>query len=342
MEHLRILRDLELKKYHPIYFLMGEEPYFIDQITEYIENHVLDESSKAFGQTIVYGRDVTMEQIISLAKGFPMMGDKQVVIVKEAQDLKEWKSRKSEDDDQDMRLLENYLNNPTPSTILVFNFKHKTLDKRKKIYKLISKQAVLFESERIKENKLPAWITQFVQDKELVIQNPAALLLTEYLGTDLGKVVNAINKIAVLLPKQSEITTQHIADNIGINKDYNVWELQKALGKKDVLKANRIIHYFDSNPKANPTPKVNSSLYGYFGKLLAYSSLADKSSASKALGIAPYFLDEYRDTCSLYPLQKLERIIGYLHDADKKSKGIDNPSIESGDIMRELVFKILH
>jgi len=343
MEHLRIIRDIEMKNFKPVYFLMGEEPYFIDQITDYIEDKVLDEASKAFGQTVIYGRDVTMDQVVSLAKGFPMMGDKQVVIVKEAQDMKEWKSRKKEDEeDNELRSLENYMNNPTPSTILVFNYKHKTLDKRKKLYKTIDKKGLVFDSAKIKDYKLPEWISGYVKERGFKINSGAAQLLAEYLGTDLSKVVNEINKLAILIPKGTEITPQHIEDNIGISKDYNVWELQKALGQKDIMKANRIIHYFDANPKANPIQMVIPSLYGYFSKLAMFVSLQDKSNAAAELGISPYGLNDYKEAAQKYAPQKVERIIGYLRETDKKTKGVDNYSVENGDLMRELVFKILH
>jgi len=342
MEHLRIIRDIELKNYKPIYFLMGEEPYFIDVVTDRIESNVLDEASKAFGQTIVYGRDVSMEQVISLAKSFPMMGDKQVVIVKEAQDMKEWKSRKKEDDDEDMKHLLNYLQQPTPSTLLVFNYKNKTLDKRKKVYKNLEKVGVVFDSQKIKDYKLAEWIESYVQSRQFKINSGASQLLAEYLGTDLSKVVNAINKLAIILPERSEITAQHIEQNIGISKDYNVWELQKALGQKDVLKANRIIHYFESNPKSNPIQMVLPSLYNYFSKLAAYISIPDKRNAAAELGMTTWALNDYKEASTKFNAQKVERIIGYIRDTDKKSKGVNNASADDGDLMKELVFKILH
>lgn len=342
MEHLRIIRDIELKNFKPIYFLMGEEPYFIDVVTDYIESNVLDEASKAFGQTIVYGRDVSMEQVISLAKSFPMMGDKQVVIVKEAQDMKEWKSRKKEDDDEDMKHLLNYLQHPTPSTLLVFNYKNKTLDKRKKVYKNLEKVGVVFDSQKIKDYKLAEWIESYVQSRHYKINTGASQLLAEYLGTDLSKVVNAINKLAIILPERSEITAQHIEQNIGISKDYNVWELQKALGQKDVLKANRIIHYFEANPKSNPIQMVLPSLYNYFSKLAAYISVPDKRNAAAELGMTTWALNDYKEASTKFSAQKVERIIGYIRETDKKSKGVNNASTDDGDLMKELVFKILH
>jgi len=321
---------------------MGEESYFIDVVTEYIENNVLDEASKAFGQTIVYGRDVSMEQVMSLAKSFPMMGDKQVVIVKEAQDMKEWKSRKKEDDDADMKHLLHYLQQPTPSTLLVFNYKNKTLDKRKKVYKQLEKNGVVFDSQKIKDYKLPEWIENYVKSRSFKINGGAAQLLAEYLGTDLSKVVNAVNKLAIILPQGSEINSEHIEQNIGISKDYNVWELQKALGQKDVMKANRIIHYFEANPKSNPIQMVLPSLYNYFAKLAAYISIPDKRNAAAELGMTTWALNDYKEASSKFTAQKVERIIGYIRETDKKSKGVNNASAEDGDLMKELVFKILH
>lgn len=342
MEYQRIIRDIELKNYKPVYFLMGEEPYFIDQITEVIEEKVLDEMSKTFCQTIVYGRDVTMEQVVSTSKGFPMMGDRQVIIVKEAQDMKEWKSRKKEDEDDEFRTLTAYLQNPTPSTILVFNFKGKSLDKRKKIYKLLEKQGVVFESEKIKDYKLAEWIDKYVAARGFKINHNASQLLAEYLGTDLSKVVNAVNKLAIILKDKGEITPQLIEQNIGISKDYNVWELQKALGQKDVLKANRIIQYFESNPKNNPIQMVLPSLYNYYAKLAMYISVPDKKNAASELGMTAWALNDYKEAATLYNAQKVERIIGYIRDTDKKSKGVNNVSVDHGDLMKELVFKILH
>ena len=342
MEHLRILKDLQLKQYKPVYFLSGEEPYFIDEITHFMEEHILDEMSRAFGLTIVYGRDVQLDQLIGLAKGFPMMGELQLVIVKEAQDMKEFKSKKDNDEESDLKLLMNYIENPTPSTILVFNYKHKKLDKRKKLYKLLEKKAVMFESEKIKDNKLPDWIEKYINSKGFKIAPEASYLLAEYLGTDLGKVVNEVSKLAIILPPKSEITKTIIAENIGISKDYNVWELQKALGQKDVLKANRIIYYFEANPKSNPIQMVLPSLYGFFSKLAVYISLTDKRNAMQEMGVNAWALNDYKEAATKYSAPKVEKILSHLRTADKHSKGVDNTTLESGDILKELVFKILH
>ncbi len=342
MEHLKIIRDLETKNFKPVYFLMGEESYFIDQITDYVEDNILDEASRTFCQTIVYGRDVTMEQVVSLSKGFPMMGDRQVVIVKEAQDMKEFKSRKQDDEADDLKSIIHYLNQPTPSTILIFNHKNKTLDKRKKLYKLLEKTGVVFNSEKIKDYKLAEWIEKYVVTRGYKISHNAAQLLAEYLGTDLSKVMNAVNKLAIILPKGSEITPHTIEENIGISKDYNVWELNKALGQKDVLKANRIIQYFEANPKANPIQMVLPSLYGHYSKLAMYISLPDKRSAASELGLPPFAINEYKEASSKYGAQKVEKIIGFIRDTDKKTKGVNNYSADNGELLKELIFKILH
>lgn len=336
MDHYQIIRDLSTGQFKPIYVLMGEEPYFIDLVTDYIEEKILDEASKAFCQTIVYGRDVKMPDVLALAKGFPMMGDKQVVIVKESQEMKEWKKA------EDLEGLEAYLKNPTPSTLLVFTYKHKKLDKRTKLYKSIDKAGVVFDSEKIKEYKLPEWITKYTEQRGYKIQNNAAILLADYLGTDLSKVVNAVNKLAVILPSGSTFTTQHVEDNIGISKDYNVFELIKALNTKDALKSNRIINYFEANPKANPIQMTIPMLYRHFSQLAAYLSMADKSNAAKEIGINPYAMNDFKEAAKNYDARKAEKIIGYLRSTDKKTKGVDNVSTEDGDLMKELVFKILH
>ncbi|MFN0031136.1 MAG: DNA polymerase III subunit delta [Flavobacteriales bacterium] len=336
MDHYQVIRDISAKNYKPVYVLMGEEPYFIDVITDHIEEHVLDEASKAFCQSIVYGREVKMPDVISLAKGFPMMGDKQVVIVKEAQEMREWKKA------EDLEGLEVYLKNPTPSTMLVFTYKHKKLDKRTKLYKLMDKVGVVFDSEKIKDYKLPEWITKYTEQRGYKIQNNAAILLADYLGTDLSKVVNAVNKLAVILPAGSQITTQHIEDNIGISKDYNVFELIKALNVKDVLKSNRIINYFEANPKANPIQMTIPMLYRHFSQLAAYLGTTDKSQAAKEIGIAPWALNDFKEASKNYDARKAEKIISYLRSTDKKTKGVENVSAEDGDLMKELVFKILH
>lgn len=352
MEYLKILRDIEMKNYKPIYFLMGEEPYFIDIISDKIESDIIDEMAKSFCQTIVYGRDVQLDQVIGLAKSFPMMGDKQVVIVKEAQDLKEFKrTGKADDDDGEkdtndskssMSSLEAYIANPSPTTILVFAMKGKKLDKRLKFYKALDKVGVIFDSEKIKDYKMGEWIRNYIQQSGFTMETSVSELLAEYLGNDLSKVVNEVSKLAIILPKGTHINAQHVEDNIGISKDFNVWELQRAMGQKDILKANRIIYYFEQNQKAHPIQMVLPSLYSFFSKLAIYISLKDKAQAASIMGVAPFALNDYKSASTRFDAKKVERIIGYLRHADRQSKGIEEGKQSVGDIYRELVFKTLH
>jgi DNA polymerase-3 subunit delta len=349
MEYGEILKHFKARSYKPIYMLMGTESYFRDQVLEVIETTILNEAERAFGQTVVYGRDVTMDQVLSIAKGFPMMGDKQVVIVKEAQDMKEFKSKASETDGGDKKskkkpepnLLELYLESPTPSTVLVFSFSNDGPDKRTKMMKSAESKGILFKSVPVKDYQLADWIVTYVKSRGFSIDMSAASMLAENLGSDLSKIVNAINKLAIILPDHGNITAQVVEENIGISKDYNVWELTKALSKKEVLKANRIIHYFESNPKNNPLPLIIPALFGHFAKLAIYISLPNKTNAAQDMGLNPYALNEYREAAKNFSAQKVERIIGSILEADRRSKGV-GPHIESGDILKELIFKILH
>lgn len=327
-----IVADIKRKILKPIYFLMGEESYYIDQISDFIEKNVLDESEKGFNQQVMYGRDVTIEDIIAAAKRYPMMAERQVIIVKEAQDL----SRTIEN-------LASYAENPQPSTVLVLNYKYKTLDKRKKLYKIIAKNGLIFDSKKLYENQVSDWIRRVLNGKKYQIEPKASLMLIEFLGTDLSKISNELNKLVLILPDGTIINDKHIEENIGISKDFNNFELRKAVGEKNILKANRIINYFAENPKNNPLVMTISLLNGFFTQLLFFHGLQDKSKKSVAstLGINPYFVDEYFLASRNYPIQKVTSILSFLRDADMKSKGVGaNQSQE--DILKELLFKILH
>jgi DNA polymerase-3 subunit delta len=339
----QILSDLKKKVYHPVYFLMGEEPYFIDAISDYIENNVLDEMEKEFNQTVLYGRDVDLATVLGSAKRFPMMSSYQVVIVKEAQNIRDFAAKEKADKDDKPPFL-TYIENPQKSTILVICYKYKSLDKRTSLAKSIAKHAVLFEAKKLYENQVPDWIMGYLKGKGYGISPKAAALLTEYLGNDLSKISNELDKLMINLPAKAEITEQHIQDNIGISKDYNIFELQTALGKKDVLKANRIINYFASNPKDNPLVMTLVSLNSFFSKLLMYHFTPDKSKGSiaSALGVNPFFVGDYERAARNYPLNKLRAIIAELREYDLKSKGIENASVPDGELLKELVFKILH
>ena len=348
----QILLDLKRKIFKPIYFLSGEESYYIDEISNFIENNVLDEAEKDFNQTIVYGKDIVLSGILGLAKEFPMMSDYKLVIVKEAQNLKELNKNASSDEDGGNKTeannagtqFLNYINHPQKSTILVFCFKYKTIDKRSAIAKALQKNAVFLETKKIYDNQIPDWISNYVKEKNYSISPKASFLLSEFLGSDLSKITNEINKLLISLPTGKEITPEMIQDNIGISKEFNVFELQDALAKKDIVKANRIINHFAANEKENPSQLVLASLFGYYSKILKYQFLTDKSkfAAAQALGVNPFFVDGYAKAAANYTSLKLKNIFSYLKECDLKSKGVDNSNIPYGELLKELVFKILH
>jgi len=311
---------------------MGEEPYYIDEISDYIEENVLTETEKELNQIVIYGRETDVPTIISYAKRFPMMANYQVVIIKEAQNID-----KIED-------IEKYIENPLKSTILVFCYKYKKIDKRLKFTKNIVKNGVLFESKKLYDNKIPAWITNHLKQKKYSISPPATALLSEYLGTDLNKIANELTKLIINLPEQSEITTKHIEQNIGISKDFNIFELQKALGKKDVFKANQIINYFAANPRDNPLVRNIIVIFNFFSKVLIYHKLKDKSqkNAAAALSIHPFFVNDFQVAAKNYNIQKVISIFSLLREYDLKSKGVGNISTSESELLKELTYKILH
>ena len=329
----RIVSDIKNGNIKPIYFLMGEESYYIDQISAYIDKNLLSEEEKGFNQVVLYGRDVTIEDIVSQAKRYPMMAERQVVIVKEAQALS-----------RDIDKLESYAANPQTSTILVICYKYKKLDKRKKVYKLIAKSGVVFESKRLYENQVGDWIRRVMSGKGYVVEPKAAHMLVEFLGTDLSKIYNELEKLMLILPDGSTVTPLVIEENIGISKDFNNFELRKAVGEKDILKAHRIINYFAQNPKDNPMVVTIALLFGFFQQLLTYHGLpsTDKASVAKALGVNPYFVSEYVTASRNYPMKKVSYIINLLRDADVKSKGVGAYNLSQGDLLKELLVGIMY
>ncbi|HQB36035.1 MAG TPA: DNA polymerase III subunit delta [Bacteroidales bacterium] len=328
-----IISDLKKRIYKPVYFLAGEEPYYIDLITEFIEKNVLDESERSFNQLILYGDDTSVASIIEISRRFPMMSSHQVVIIREAQTLK-----KIED-------LVVYVEKPLPSTILVINYKYKILDKRTRLYKVLNSQAVYFESSRLRDYQVPAWIDRYMMAKGIKSEPSVSAMLTEYLGTDLHKIANELEKLIITLPAEKPlITTALIEKNIGISKDYNNFELQKAVGERNILKANMIVHHFANNPKDNPITLTIASLFSYFSKLLTYHYLRDKSknNVASALKINSFFVKDYEAAASVYNVAKTVRVISLLRSYDMKSKGFGDLSSEPGDLLKELIFKILH
>ncbi|MFZ4398677.1 MAG: DNA polymerase III subunit delta [Bacteroidales bacterium] len=328
----QILTDLKNKIYNPIYLLSGEEPYYIDEISNYIEKFILSEDEKEFNQSILYGKDVDVATIINNAKRFPMMANYQVVIVKEAQEIEK------------IEELNIYLDNIQKSTILVLCYKYKKIDGRTSFKKNIEKKGVFFESKKLYDNEIPAWINNYLKRKQLQITPNACKLLSDFLGTDLQKIVNEIDKLIINIPENSNITPEIIEENIGISKDFNIFELQKALANKEIIKANQIINYFAANPKENPLVKIIPILFSYFIKVLTYIELPDKSqrNAASILSVNPYFIKDYESASLKFSKKKLYEVISILREFDLKSKGVDNVSATDGELMKEMVFRILH
>ena len=333
-----VLKELKSGKFSPVYFLQGDEPYYIDVIAEYIENNALSSGEKSFNLTILYGKEVTIASILQRAKQFPMMSDRQVVIVKEAQEISDLGKEASD------IFFNAYLQKPLSSTILVFCYKYKTLDARKTLTKNIDKNAVLVNSKKMYDNQLPDWVSNYFLSKRLKIKPSAAQMLTEYIGNNLNRLVNESDKLLINLKDKKEVDEDLIEQYVGISKEFNVFELQKALGKKDILKANQIINYFESNPKANPLIPIISVLFNFFTKILVIHAEADKSESNlaKVLQVNPFFVKDFIIGAKNFSLQKTISIIGNIRKADLMSKGVDSASIGEGQILKELIYLILH
>lgn len=330
----QIITDLNNKIYKPVYFLMGEEPFFIDKITNYIHENVLTEAEKAFNLSVIYGKDSDIGDVINNARRFPMMANYQVLILKEAQEIK------------NIDTLVYYVNNPLKSTILVVNYKYKTIDKRKKLYKALdkNKDAVILESKKIYDSQIPKWIESFIKQKGYSIEPKSTMLLAEYLGNDLSKIVNELEKLTIVLPANTRINAEHIEKNIGISKDFNVFELQNAIATKNILKANQIINYFAKNQKQHNIIPTISILSNFFTKILQYHFIKDKSQRNVAatIGVSPYFVKDYSLAARNYNAKKTVQTISLLREYDMKSKGVDNVSTPPGELLKELIFKIMH
>jgi DNA polymerase III subunit delta len=332
-EVTKITNEIKAGKLAPIYFLMGEEPYFIDVLSNFIENTILLDHEKDFNQTVVYGRDTSIEDVVSAAKRYPMMSDRQVVIVKEAQELS-----------RTIDKLETYAENPMKSTILVFCYKYKTLDKRKKITKTLSKNGIVFESKKLYENQVGGWISNFLKEKGYGIEPKANAMLVEFIGNDLNRIANELNKLQILIAKGSTITAQNVEDNIGFSKDYNVFELRKALGEKNQLKAFQIANYFANNPKDNPMVVTTSLVFSFFSQILHYHGLKNKSpsNVASALKINPFFVKDYDVALRNYPMKKVSQIVNTLRSIDVKSKGVGANSLSNKDLLNEMLVKIFN
>ena len=333
LSYQQVLKRLQQREFSPVYVLHGEESYYIDAITQYIEEHALDPSTKAFNQTVLYGKEIDYKTVLDNARRYPVLSDKQVVIIKEAQELKT------------LDKLESYLKNPLDSTILVLAHKHKKLDKRKKFAKaaVASAKVCLVESSRLYDNQVPQWVSNYIKDQGAHIKPAAAQLLAEYLGTDLSKIANELDKLLLNLPEGGTIDKRLIQKNIGISKDFNVFELQNALGKRDGLRSFLIVKYFTANPKNHPLPAITATLYNFFSKVYVCQSMlrASDLELAKTIGANKFFVKDYRAAAKQYSRPQLERIFGLLKEYDLRAKGVNNHGASSGELLRELIARIL-
>jgi DNA polymerase-3 subunit delta len=334
----KVLTDLKNRKYAPVYFLQGEETFYIDLISDYVENNVLSDAEKGFNQVVVYGKDVNMAAVLTHARRFPMMAERQVVIVKEAQDIQDIGKETGS------KLLLDYLARPVPSTLLVFCHKNKTLDKRRELGKKIDQLTVCISTKKIYDNQLPEFVKEYANDKKLSIDDRGVIALCEFVGNDLHRLANEMDKLAINLAPGESISAEKVMNQVGVSKEYNIFELQKAIIQKDTLLANKIVNYFESNTKKNPIIPVVAFLFSFFSKLLVASQAKDKSDKGLAseLKISPYAVRDYSFALRQYPLPRILANIGYLKEADLKLKGVNTGSSTDGQIIRELVWRLMN
>ena len=326
-----ILNEIKAGDIRPLYFLMGEEAFFIDQISTFIETSVLDETQRGFDQTVLYGKDTSIDAIVSSAKRFPMLAARQVIVVKEAQNL----SRTIED-------LLTYVKNPQQTTTLVICYKYKSIDKRKALYKALSKAHVVFESKKIYDSNIPSWISGELQKMNLKITPKASYLLSEFLGNDLAKISNELSKLQLVMGDNDLITPELIQINIGISKDFNNFELQKAIAQLDQKKAYQIVRYFSQNPNQHPMVLTVATLYSFFSKLMILHTVNDRNPKvlSRAIGVNPYFLNDYTAAAKNFPMRRISSVFQTLRTIDVKSKGV-GANLKPLDLYQELIFRIL-
>lgn len=333
-----VLKELKARQFYPVYFLHGEEPFFIDQITQLIEQTALAEHERSFNQLVVYGKETDLATVLSNARRYPMMSERSVVIVKEAQELADLNR------EGPSSYLEAYVEKPLPSTILVFAYKHKTLDGRKKLAKILDKHARLVESKKVADWKLAEWIASFIADNGFKAAQATPQMLADYLGNDLSRIANELDKLKINLKAGQEITPALIEQYIGISKDYNIFELQKALVSRDAYKAQQIIRYFAKDPKSHPLIPNLALLFNFFTRVLLGHASSDKSEngLAAALGLKPFVVKEYLQAMRVFPPGKVVDIIHFLRQADLATKGVDSGERSEEDILQELVFKIIH
>jgi DNA polymerase-3 subunit delta len=332
MDYSTLINEIRNKEFRPIYFLTGEEPFFIDKIVSLIEHSALEESERSFNQVILYGSDTSMDAVIGEAKRYPMMAERVVVIVKEAQHLNK------------LEQLEAYAQNPQNSTVLVFAYKYKKADKRKKVFLVLAKKHVLFESKKVYDNKVPEWIELMLKERHLKASSKAIQMLAESLGTDLGRIDSEVDKLSMIAKKGEEISPELVEENVGISKDFNNFELCNALNRNDFNKALRVQQYFQSNPKDNPLVLTIGLLYRNFRILMILAQIkgASQGEMMKQAGVNMYALREYEAALKYFDVRKIARIMAYLRETDMKSKGVNNASASDSELLKELLFKIVY
>ncbi|MEO9484649.1 MAG: DNA polymerase III subunit delta [Ekhidna sp.] len=337
-DYTEILRDIKSGSFAPVYFLQGEETFFIDSIVDNIEDTALEESQRSFNQIILYGKDTTLTDVIGAARRYPMMGERQVVIVKEAQEMRDW----SKEDKQSLVI--NYLENPLASTILVFGYKYKSIDKRTKFGKVIEKHAVFLNAKKLYDNQVPDWIRSFCKAKGIKMDDSAVMMLSENIGNNLQRLANEVEKLLLNVKEGQQVDAGMVQRYVGISKEYNIFELQKALSSMNKLKAHKIADYFASNPGNNPLVLTIYSLFSYFSKLLLIHHAENQNDKAVAslIGVNPFFVKEYLRAARNYPVSKVAQNIKYLHEADMQSKGIGYATKKEGPVLTELVYKLMN
>jgi DNA polymerase-3 subunit delta len=333
----KIMSELKAGKYAPVYFLQGEESFYIDLIASYIEESALKAADKSFNQVIVYGKDAAMATILTHARRFPMMAEKQVVIVKEAQEIQDLNKETGS------KLLLDYIKKPVPTTILVFCHKHKPLDKRTVLGMKIGEYTTALNCKKIYDNQLPEFISEYAREKKIIIEDRAVMALCEYVGNDLHRLANEIDKLTIA-SNGNNISLEQVINQVGVSKEYNIFELQKAIIRKDTLLANKIVNFFEANTRKNPMIPVVAFLYSFFSKLLAASQSPDKSDKGlvSTLKISPYAAKDYVYALRQYPAEKIIHTISSLKEADLKLKGVNSGSDTEGQIFRELIYHIIY
>ncbi|QHS60315.1 DNA polymerase III subunit delta [Chitinophaga agri] len=331
MEYQDIIKEWKQKKFRPLYWLEGEEDFFIDQVSNYAEHHLLDEAEKGFNLTILYGKDTDWSTVINACRRYPMFAERQVVVLKEAQSMK------------DILKLEAYIDNPLASTIFVVAHKQGKIDGRSKLAKLIKEKGVLLSTKKMYDNQLPAWVDAYVGSLGRAISQKAGILLVDHIGNDLSRMANEIDKLLVNLPPDKKIDENDIEKYVGISKEYNVFELQNALGQKDIAKVMRIIRYFAANPKAGPIQMVLPSLYNFFSKMImVFGVKGGEKEIAAAIGVHPFFVKDYINAARQYGLEGTEKAILLLHTYNLRSIGINDSGVEDGELMKELVYKMMY